>query len=147
MEEIGARATTFTLDNFQKHKKEYIQWLFTQCFQAKTKPESIIKPEAIDCLTEALATPLQINQYLSLVLTEGFHAGIKPVTEELVKSVLAYDLNSVEAQLVRQGYDARILADALDMKNKEVRGFIRGELTSTRGDEIMNAVKGLGIVL
>ena len=147
MEEIGARTTTFTLDSFQKHKKEYVQWLLYQCLKEKTKPDSIIKPEAIDCLTKSLATPLQINQYLSLVLTEGFHAGIKPVTEELVKSVLAYDLNSIEAQLVRQGYDIRILADALDIKNKEVRGFIRGELSSTRRDEIMNAVKNLGVQL
>nr|WP_257292097.1 recombinase family protein [Endozoicomonas sp. ONNA1] len=147
MEEIGTRATTFTLDSFHKHKKDYIQWLFTQCLQPKTKPESIIKPEAVEYLAEALATPLQINQYLSLVLTEGLHAGIKPVTEERVKSVLAYDLSSTEAQLVHQGYDARILADALDIKSKELRGFIRAELSSTRRDEIMSAIKGLGVVL
>ena len=67
--------------------------------------------------------------------------------QELVKSVLAYDLNSTEAQLVRQGYDARILADALNIKSNEVRGFIRGELSSIRRDDIMSAVKGLGVVL
>lgn len=147
LEEIGARATTFILDSFQKHKKDYIQWLFTQCLQPETKPESIIKPEAVEYSAEALATPLQINQYLSLLLTEALHAGIKPVTEELVKSLLAYDLSSTEAQLVHQGYDARILADALDIKSKEVRGFIRAELSSTRRDEIMSAIKGLGVVL
>ena len=147
MEEIGARATTFALEGLQKHKKEYIQWLFNQCLQDKTKPESVIKPEACEYLADQLATPLQINQYLSLVLTEGFHAGIKPITEDLVKSVLAYDLNSIEAQLVRQGYDIRILADVLDIKAKEVRSFIRGELSSSRRDEILTTVQSLGIVL
>lgn len=94
-----------------------------------------------------MATPLQINQYLSLVLTEGFHAGIKPITEDLVKSVLAYDLNSIEAQLVRQGYDIRTLAEILDIKPKEARSFTRGELSSTRRDEILDAISGFGIVL
>ncbi|MCW7552805.1 AAA family ATPase [Endozoicomonas gorgoniicola] len=147
MEEIGARATAFILDGIQKQKKEYIDYLFKQCLKPKVKMESIIKPDAIDFLASQLSTPLQIHQYLNLALTEGYRAGIKPVTEDLVKSVLAFDLNGREAQLIRQGYDPRTLAEALDIKVKEARSFIKGGLNGSRRDEIMDGIKTLGIVL
>lgn len=70
-------------------------------------------------------TYLQIHQYLNLALTEGYRVGIKPVTEELVKPVLAFDLNGREAQLIRQDYDPRTLAEALDIKVKGVRSCIK----------------------
>ncbi len=147
MEEIGARATTFVLDGLQKHRKEYIQWLFAQCLATKTKAENVVQPDAVDYLADHLTTPLQIHQYLSMALTVGYRTGIKPITRDLVSSVLAHDLNSVEAQLVRQGYDARILAEALDIKLKEARSFIKGELPGTRKDEIINDIHHLGINL
>ncbi len=147
MEEIGARATTFTLDGIQKNKKGYINWLFKQCFQGKIKMETIIQPEAVECLADRLTTPLQMNQYLSLAMTEGYKAGVQPITEELVKSILAYDLNCAEAQLVRQGYDIKALADALDIKAKEARNFLKGDIPSSRKEEIMDSIRALGINL
>ena len=147
MEEIGARSTIFIHDGIQKHKKEYMQWLFNQCLPAKTKLESIIQPEAVDFLAEHLLTPLQIHQYLELALTEGYRAGIKPVTESLVQSVLAFDINSTEAKLVRQGYDSRFLSDVLDIKAQEARSFIKGQPPSSRRDEIMEKMGHFGITL
>ena len=147
MVEIGARSTTFTLDGVEKNKMGYIRHLFKQCFEAKTKMETVIDPDATEYLVERLSTPLQIQQYLSLALTEGFRVGVKPITEDLLAAVLAYDLNSAEAQLVRQGYDIKALADALDIKSREARSFLKGDIPSGRREEIMESVKGLGINL
>lgn len=147
MEEIGARATIFMLEGIQKNKPEYIQWLFKQCFEGKTKIDTIIQPEALSYLAEHLSTPLQINQYLGIVLAESYRVGVQPITAELITSVLAVDLNGPEAQLIRQGYDVRALAEVLDIKASEVRNFIKGNLPAAQREEFMNQLQDQGISL
>ncbi|WOG30332.1 AAA family ATPase [Endozoicomonas sp. 8E] len=147
MEEIGARATIFMLEGVQKNKPEYIQWLFKQCFEGKTKTDTIIQPEALNYLADHLSTPLQINQYLGIALAESYRVGIQPITAERITSVLAVDLNSPEAQLIRQGYDIRALAEVLDIKASEVRNFIKGNLPATQRDELMTQLQSQGISL
>jgi type II secretory pathway predicted ATPase ExeA len=48
MEEIGSRATLFTLDSICNHQKEYINWLINQCL----KPESKIDDTRTYALTK-----------------------------------------------------------------------------------------------
>ena len=105
------------------------------------------RQQAIDDISVHLTTPLQINQYLNLALTETYRSGITPVTEDLVKTVLAYDLNSMEAWMVRQGYDAKLLSETLDIRTKDVHSFIKGELSGSHRDEIVEGMQSLGIVL
>jgi type II secretory pathway predicted ATPase ExeA len=66
MEEIGARATVLTLDGIQGQQQEYITWLLEQC--VTSEPEAVLAPEAMDLLANSLATPLQVEQYLTLAL-------------------------------------------------------------------------------
>jgi len=40
-------------------------------------------------IAERLATPRQINQYLDMALKEAYKSGFKPITVEVVESVLA----------------------------------------------------------
>ncbi len=61
--------------------------------------------------------------------------------------MLAVDLNSPEAQLIRQGYDVRALAEVLDIKASEVRNFIKGNLPATQRDELMTQLQSQGISL
>lgn len=51
--------------------------------------------EEIGSRAESLLTPLQIGYHLTLALEEAYKIGTKPVTEEIVKSVIAKDINEV----------------------------------------------------
>lgn len=61
-------------------------------------------------LAKRLVTPLQIEQYLGFAFEKGFYSGQKPVTAEVIESVLAWDLDDPEPRLIRHGYNAQVLA-------------------------------------
>lgn len=75
-------------------------------FATKTKPESILTTEAIDMLATKLRTPLQVQLHLTLALEAGFHTGKKPVTAELVETVLSRQLDDLESTLTRHWLSA-----------------------------------------
>lgn len=50
------------------------------------------------------------------------------MTLEVVESVLAADLDALEAALTRYSYGARDLAELLAVRPAEVRAFPRGQL-------------------
>ena len=96
-EEIGNRATMFSLDNVHGANREYIHWLLEQCARPARRRRDSFDDEAIDLLAERLTTPLQIVQHLTLALEAAFQIGGQPVTTEVVESVLAKDINEMEA--------------------------------------------------
>lgn len=104
MEEIGYRTDIFTLDSIAGSQREYIHWLLGESVVTKTKPESILTTEAIDMLATRLRTPLQVQRHLTLALEAGFQTGEKPVTAELVETVLSRQLDDLEPTLMRHGY-------------------------------------------
>ena len=69
MEEIGARATVLTFDGIQGQQREYLAWLLEACM--KPGHEAILPPAAVERLADALATPLQMEQYLTLAHVQG----------------------------------------------------------------------------
>ena len=128
MEEIGNRATVFSLDNIHGDNREYIHWLLEQCTESRRAASAPFDDDAIDLLAERLRTPLQINEYLALALEAGFQAGIRPVTRDVIESVLARDINDIEPRLVRQGYPSKVLGNLLNIKTGEIRRFLDGKL-------------------
>ena len=84
--------TIFDLPGIEGHKQEYVLWLLSQCSKAKIRPEDIFTDEAIAVLTEKLLTPLQFEHYMSLALEKAFTVAEKPVTADVVNTVLARDI-------------------------------------------------------
>jgi len=129
LEEIRARASVFTLEGIQGHQYQYIKWLLSECIQDKLQPENLLTEEAIAFLAERLITPLQVEHYLRLVFEEAYRVGLKPATPDIIKTVLAAGLNDLEPRLIRQGYDAKVLASLLNVRTAEVRSFLYGQLS------------------
>ncbi|MCP4143436.1 MAG: AAA family ATPase [Chloroflexi bacterium] len=146
-EEIGARTTTITLDGITAVKREYIVWLFERCLAKGTKPDSIITDNAIDLLADRLMTPLQIHHYIILAFEQAFSTGIKPVTQEIVNSVIAQDINNLEPRLIRYGYSVKAIADNLSVRPKMVRLFLKGQLPNGQAQEIQKEMLSMGIPL
>lgn len=147
MEEIGNRATVFSMDNVHGANREYIYWLLEQCARPDTKADSLFDDEAIDILAERLATPLQIGQHLTLALEQAFHVGGKPVTRDVVESVLAKDINDLEPRLTRHGYGTRAVAELLNINQAEARKLVRGQLSPNRTNELQSQMLKAGLPL
>jgi type II secretory pathway predicted ATPase ExeA len=133
MEEIGSRAAIFDLEGFGGDKLSYVTWLLSQCLGTKAKAaadsiNAVLTEDAIALLCTRLSTPLQFETYLKRAFEEGFHVGQKPVTVEVIEGILAKDLNDMEPRLTRYGYNAKVLCEVLNVKPREVRALLRGQL-------------------
>lgn len=73
-------------------------------------------------------------------MTSTYRIGQKPVENEIIDAVLAKDINAIEPQLTRHGYNTKVLAELLDTKPAEIRSFLHGNLTPTRSQEIQNSL-------
>lgn len=147
MEEIGSRTTILTHEGIQGQKTEFINWLLEKCLKKGIKRADVITDEALAQLAERLTTPLQIEQHLRLAFDEAYRIGQKPVENEIIDAVLAKDINAIEPQLTRHGYNSKVLAELLDTKPAEIRSFLHGNLTPVRSQEIQNSLLAIGIPL
>jgi hypothetical protein len=55
---------------------------------SQTKIDTILTQEAMVFLSDKLETPLQFEAYLTRSFEEGYKVGQKPVTAEVIESVL-----------------------------------------------------------
>lgn len=147
IEEIGARTKIFSIDSAMGNLEKYVEWLFKQCMNEKIKVNDVITPEASLRLAQALITPLQIHKYLSSAMEIAYNAGIKPITEEVINKALAPDLNSLEAQLARIGYQLPAVCEFLHASPKEVKDFLHGKSNSPRKTEFLSAIRSIGIAV
>ena len=147
LEEIGGRATVFSLEGIRGHQKEYIEWVLNQASDAAVEPSEFLTLEAMSLLVERLTTPLQIEQYLTLAFEEAYSIGQKPVTAEVVENVLAHSLNDLEPRLSRHGYNAKVLAELLNVRAAEVRSFLHGQLPPGRTQDLRDKMLKVGIPL
>jgi type II secretory pathway predicted ATPase ExeA len=145
MEEIGARASLFTLEGMKGYQHDYILWLLAQC--TDLPGDAVLTPEAVEVLSAALATPLQVEQYLTLALEAAYRAGQKPVTPEIIASVLATGLDELEPMLARHGYNARAVAELLHVRHAEIRALLRGRLPAGRVHELQQELRAAGLPL
>jgi type II secretory pathway predicted ATPase ExeA len=147
MEEIGARATVFDLEPFGPERLKYINWLIGQALMAKVKVDALITTEALALLSERLTTPLQFEQYLTRAFEEAYKIGQKPVGADIVESVLAPDIDALDARLVRNGYNVKNLCELLNSKPREINAFIRGQLAPERTQQLSSQLLAVGVPL
>jgi type II secretory pathway predicted ATPase ExeA len=147
MEEIGARATVFDLEPFGPERLKYINWLIGQAVTAKVKVDALITTEALALLSERLTTPLQFEQYLTRAFEEASKIGQKPVGTDIVESVLAPDIDALDARLVRNGYNVKNLCELLNSKPREINAFIRGQLPPERTQQLSSQLLAVGVPL
>lgn len=147
MEEIGARATVFDLEPLGPERLKYINWLIGQAVTAKVKVDALITTEALALLSERLTTPLQFEQYLTRAFEEAYKIGQKPVGADIVESVLAPDIDALDARLVRNGYNVKNLCELLNSKPREINAFIRGQLPPERTQQLSSQLLAVGVPL
>jgi type II secretory pathway predicted ATPase ExeA len=145
-EETGARTTVCELEGIQGQQRRSITWLLEQCAPAMD-PMDIVTPEALDLLAERLLTPLQIQHYVTRVLEQAYRFGEKPVTPAIVHMTLAPDLHDLEPTLTRHGYNVAALAEVLNIRQADVRAFLRGQLPPGQTEELHNQLLATGLPL
>ncbi len=104
-------------------------------------------PEASLRLAQALITPLQIHKYLTTAMDIAYTTGTKPITEEVINKALARDLNSLEAQLAKIGYQLPAICEFLHASPKEVKDFLYGKSNSPRKTEFLSAIRSIGVTV
>jgi len=129
-----------------ENKVNYGAWLLKQCGRKDVTPENIITPAAMDLLVNSLVTPLQINHYLTQAMEQAYQAGTKPITSEIVQSILAPDLEGIAAKLARSGYNLSALCEVLNARPSEVRAYLLGQLNSSKLQEFNKEIYKLGVI-
>ena len=145
MEEVGYRTTVFGYEGVAGHQREYITWLLNACVAADTGVSEMIDDAAMELLATRLRIPLQIEQHLVLAFEEAFRVNVKPVTVEVVESVLSRHMDDLEPLLVRHGYDARAVAELIGTKPGEVRLLLQGRLEASRAREMTEQMMAAGL--
>lgn len=146
MEEIGARTQIFQLNHWIENKEHYVKWLFKQCCRKDIKLVDIISIEAMELLVNSLVTPLQINHYLTKALEQAYLSGTKPITPEVIESILVPDLNGIAAKLARNGYNLQALCEILNARPSEVKSYLLGKLDTSKLVEFNKEINKLGVI-
>jgi type II secretory pathway predicted ATPase ExeA len=145
MEEIGFRTEIFSLDRITGSQREYIQWLLDCCTQGRTQAESILTDEAIDLMATKLRTPLQVQRYLTLTLEAAYQIGEKPISADVVESVLSRQIDDLEPTLTRNGYRLKDLVEQFDAKPAEIKALFGNTLDPTRATELREKMLRAGL--
>jgi hypothetical protein len=145
MEEIGYRTDVFSLDGIAGSQREYIRWLLGACAADKKEAETIVTPEAIDVLASTLRTPLQIQMHLSLALEASYQSGERPVSVEVVESVLSRQIDDLEPTLTRHGYGIKDLVEQFDSKAGEIKALFNNTLDATRTATLREKMRRAGL--
>jgi type II secretory pathway predicted ATPase ExeA len=145
MEEIGYRTTIITFEGIAGQQRPYIAWLLKACATEATSPTDIVEEAAVELLASRLTTPLQIGQYLTRALEEGFRVGERPITPQLVEAILSPQLDELEPRLRRHGYDVRAVAELAGAKTADIQALLRGELEAARAREVTDRLRAAGL--
>jgi type II secretory pathway predicted ATPase ExeA len=145
MEEIGYRSTIITFEGIAGQRRPSIAWLLRACAAEGTSPGDILEEGAVELLARRLTTPLQIGQYLTRALEEGFRVGERPVSPALAEAVLSPQLDELEPRLRRYGYDVRATAELAGARTADIQALLRGELEAGRTREITDRLRAAGL--
>ena len=102
-------------------------------------------PASVQHAAAKLKTPLQIGRHLVRAFEAGFEAGVKPVEQITVETVLSRRLDDLEPQLTRHGYDLRSLCEQFDARPAEIRQLLRGDLDPARTNELTDQMRAAGL--
>jgi len=145
MEEIGYRTDIFSLDGIAGSQREYIEWLLSCCTNGQSEAGEILTPESIDLLAESLRTPLQLLLHLTLALEAGYQAGTKPVSADVVESVLSRHIDDLEPTLTRHGYKQKDLMEQFGAKATEIKALFNNTLDPERTTELREKMLSAGL--
>ena len=101
-------------------------------------------PESVPTINR-IRTPLQIQLHLTLALEAGYQAGERPVSAEVVESVLSRQLDDLEPTLTRHGYRIKDLVEQFDTKPVEIRALFNNSLDPTRAAELRDKMLAVGL--
>jgi N-acetyl-anhydromuramyl-L-alanine amidase AmpD len=90
---------------------------------------------------------LQIEHHLTLAFEEAYTVGESPVSETVVESILAKDINGLEQKLTRHGYNIKTLANTMNVQPKVIRSFLGGKLSPGQTQELQSEMLAAGIPL
>ena len=145
MEEIGDRTTVFEFGGLRDRQRNYIDWVLKASLDEGVAPDDVLTDEAAKLLAAKLMTPLQIGQHLVRAFVAGLEIGAKPIDASVVEAVLFSQLNDLEPQLTRNGYDLRSLVEQFDAKPAKIRRMLRGDLDAGRSQELMDEMGAAGL--
>jgi hypothetical protein len=145
MEEIGDRTTVFEFGGLRDRQRDYIDWVLRASLDEHVAPDGVVTDEAATILAARLKTPLQIGQHLVRAFEAGFEIGAKPIDATVIGAILSRQLNDLEPQLTRNGYDVRSLVEQFDAKPSEIRQLLRGDLDPARSRELMDEMRAAGL--
>jgi type II secretory pathway predicted ATPase ExeA len=147
MEEIGDRTTVFEFGGLRDRQRDYIDWALRAALSPGIEPDVVLSEDAAILLAAKLKTPLQIGRHLVRAFEAGFGASVKPVDAATVEGVLSRQIDDLEPQLIRHGYDTKSLADQFDAKPAEIRKLLRGGLDPARARELFDDMRAAGLPL
>jgi len=145
MEEIGDRTTVFEFGGLRDQQRDYIDWVLKTSLSEGVAPDDVLTDEAATLLAAKLKTPLQIGQHLVRAFEAGFELGTKPIDASIVGAILSRQINDLEPQLTRNGYDLGSLVEQFDAKPAEIRQLLRGDLDPRRSQELMDEMRAAGL--
>ena len=82
---------------------------------------------------------------MTLALEAGYQTGEKPVTAELVDSVLSRQLDDLEPTLARHGCRLKDMTEQFDAKAAEIRAMFNNQLEPKRTAEIRDRMLAAGL--
>ena len=68
-----------------------------------------------------------------------------PIDAGVIGAVLSRQLDDLEPQLTRNGYDVRSLVEQFDAKPAEIRQLLRGDLDPARSQELLDQMRAAGL--
>lgn len=136
----------FSLDGIAGSQREYIRWLLSACAGGKkAKADAILTDDAIDLLASKLRTPLQIQLHITLALDAAYQSGERPVSAEVVESVLSRQIDDLEPTLTRHGYRLKELVEQFDAKLVEIKALFNNTLAPARATELREKMLRVGL--
>ena len=82
-----------------------------------------------------------------MTFEQAYRLGQKPITSEIIETVLAVGLDDLEPKLIRHGYNAKALAELLNVRTTEIRSFLQGQLPAGRTQDMRDQMLKIGIPL
>lgn len=96
-------------------------------------------------LATKLRAPLQYQLHLTLVLEAGYQTGERPVSAELVETVLPRRLDDLEPTLARHRYRLKDMTEQFDAKAADIRAMFSNQLEPKRTAEIRERTLAAGL--
>jgi predicted metal-dependent peptidase len=112
-------------------------------------PKRTLRSGYVSSVAQQTATRKRVrsNSRRKRALEEAHKVGQKPVEADIIDNVLAKDINGLEPRLTREGYNTKVLAELLNAKPREIKGFLRGQLPPGRTQELQTELLAVGIPL